>query len=457
MIVEIKPTPKQFEAWQAFQNPAVFEIFLGGGAGGGKSWWLCETRLYNAYRFQGYKSFIARKELKRLMQSTYVTFTKVCQHHKIPETDWKLNGQYNYIEFKNGSRIDLLDANRQPSDPLYERFGSLEYSDGAFEEAGEIDFLAFDVLKGRVNRHLNDQLGIIPSVCVTGNPKKNWTYTRYYKRWKNGVLPPDIAFIQALYSDNPYAAKSYKETLSRTEDKATKERLMFGNWEYDDDPNVLMAFDAIEDIFTNTVEESPERYLTADVARYGSDKVVIKLWQGFDNYKTVTRVKQGIDVTAELIAEIARDERIPWSHCLVDEDGIGGGVVDINRGMLGFTANAQPLEDPRLISLDPYDPKPHPRPNYQSLKAQCSYLLAEWVNNRRIAVRGLSIEEREAHVEELGQIKSRDADMDGKLKIMPKDEIKERLGRSPDYADAMMMRMYFLLRRRSGQVGIVYH
>jgi len=29
-----------------------------------------------------------------------------------------------------------------PSDPLYERFDSLEYSEGAIEETGEIDFLA---------------------------------------------------------------------------------------------------------------------------------------------------------------------------------------------------------------------------------------------------------------------------------------------------------------------------
>ena len=33
---------------------------------------------------------------------------KVCSYHKIPEGDWKLNGQYNYIEFFNGSKIDLL-------------------------------------------------------------------------------------------------------------------------------------------------------------------------------------------------------------------------------------------------------------------------------------------------------------------------------------------------------------
>lgn len=35
----------------------------------------------------------------------------------------------------------------------------------------------------------------------------------------------------------------------------------------------------------------------------------------------------------------------------------------------------------------------------------------------------------------------------GKLKIVAKDEIKEALGCSPDFADALMMRMWFELAK----------
>ena len=35
---------------------------------------------------------------------------------------------------------------------------------------------------------------------------------------------------------------------------------------------------------------------------------------------------------------------------------------------------------------------------------------------------------------------------EGKLKIAPKEEIKEMIGRSPDFPDVMMMRMIFELR-----------
>jgi len=45
-------------------------------------------------------------------------------------------------------------------------------------------------------------------------------------------------------------------------------------------------------------------------------------------------------------------------------------------------------------------------------------------------------------------------DSDGKLRILGKDKVKEGLGRSPDFADAMMMRM--VLELRGDPVGSDY-
>src|SRR5205823_668645 len=92
---------------------------------------------------------------------------KVCSFHHIPASDFKYNGQDHYIQFANGSRIDLLDLKFLPRDPLYERYGSAEYTDGWIEEAGEVHFAAFDTLKSRIGRHLNDQYGLIPKMLIT--------------------------------------------------------------------------------------------------------------------------------------------------------------------------------------------------------------------------------------------------------------------------------------------------
>lgn len=417
-------------AYTALHDPATKVVFFGGGAGGGKSWFICESRLINAYLYPGYRSFIGRNELKRLMQSTYVTWTKVCAHHHIPQDDWKLNGQYNYIEFKNGSRIDLLDLKALPSDPLYERFGSLEYTDGAIEEAGEVDFLAYDVLKSRIGRHMNNALH--PTMLITGNPKKNWTYTEFYKPFKAGELPKDIVFIQALYADNPFTADQYGEQLLQIKDKSMKERLMYGNWEYDDDPNTLIDYDALVDAFTNTIPSTNEKFCVVDVARYGSDKTVIALWEGLRWYSVEVLEKKGGLEIEERIKEILRDERIPYSHCIIDEDGIGGGILDHLRGCKGFMANRTPF-------LSRITGKPD---NFKNVKTQCAYLLAEFINAHRIAITWKNERVREMFIEEAEQLKRKNSDKEGRLEIEPKDKIKEVIGRSPDILDTAIMRMY---------------
>jgi hypothetical protein len=45
----------------------------------------------------------------------------------------------------------------------------------------------------------------------------------------------------------------------------------------------------------------------------------------------------------------------------------------------------------------------------------------------------------------------KDADKDSKLMIIPKDVVKSVLGRSPDYADALAMRVYYEIDSNSGK------
>ena len=126
IVPTIKPLPKQDEAYDLLFDSKTKYLLFGGKAGGGKSWLIAEWMMIMCFRYPGVRGYIGRNELKRLMNSTYVTFTKVCQYHGIPSELWKLNGQYNYIEFTNGSRIDLLDVAPKPSDPMYQRFSSAE-------------------------------------------------------------------------------------------------------------------------------------------------------------------------------------------------------------------------------------------------------------------------------------------------------------------------------------------
>ena len=446
--LEINPEPKQYEAWCALQNPNIKDIYFGGGAGGGKSWLGCESRLARAISMPGYKSFIARNELTRLMKSAYVTWTKVCKWHHIDPDDWKLNSKYNYIDMRNGSRIDLLDVSHQPSDPMYERFGSSEYTDsGWFEEAGEMVFMAVDILRSRGGRHMNQEFGnFIPDSLCTFNPNKGWVY-RIYKLWKDGLLPADAVFIQSLFGDNSYTKEIYGAQLKRIQDTAMRARLMLGSFEYDSDPTSLIDYDAIVDIFTNTLsseqkEGKDEKALTGDIARHGVDKTVFYIWRGWTIVGVRIYAKQDTAVTSVKARDLMRDKEISYSRSVFDEDGIGGSVVDQNKGVIGFVANSTPRINPQTKEPE----------NYANLKAQCSYKLAEKVNAHQFAVKiqpgefisevpGITFEVwKDMLTEELDHIKSKNKDRDQKLRVVDKETTKEALGRSPDFADTAMMR-----------------
>lgn len=441
MIPTIKPSVKQHQAYEKLRDDVTRFLAFGGGAEGGKSWLGAEWLLTNCYFYPGTKWFIGRNELTRLMASSYATFRKVCAYHEIPSSDWALNGQYHYIQFRNGSRIDLLDLKYQPSDPQFQRLGSTEYTGGWIEEGGEIHFLAFDVLKSRVGRWMNQEYGLlVPKILITCNPEQNWLYRIFYKPWKNKTLPTGYAFIQALYKDNPYTADQAGIRLDLITDPVLRARLKLGLWEYSSATNSLVNYDSIIDLFTNTPAHDslrqPERYLSGDVARYGSDKIVIGDWKDFELYKIMWKQNRSIPQTAADIKMELQLEHIPFSHGIVDDDGVGGGVVDLTVGVKGFVGNSSALPTAGKEKKE----------NYGNLRSQCGFMLAEAINNHQICITAdIAETTKEMIIEDLQQLKKKETAIEAPLQLISKEDIKEALGRSPDFGDMMMMRMYFNL------------
>lgn len=430
-------TKKQNEAFDALVDDKTKVVIYGGAAGGGKSYLGCFWLLSMCLSYPGTRFFIGRNELKRIRQSTLITWHKVCKEVKY--SDYDINFQDNYITFINNSHIDLLDVQRQPRDPLYERFGSTEYTGGWLEEAGEIDYGAFEVLFTRIGRHMNKELSILPKMLVTCNPKKNWLYSDFYKPYKAGTLPSYVSFIQAFVQDNEYIDENYIENLKNTKDKSKRERLLYGNWEYDDSPDALCHYDDILDIFTN-IGEDGKGYITADIARFGSDKAVIGYWKGWILTEMITFETSKTTDIQDAIMKLREKYNVPASNCIADEDGVGGGVVDTLR-IKGFMNGSVPMELHTKTGIK--------KPNYYNLQSQCCYGLAEVITEHRIAIKcDMSKRQEEEIIEELEQLKSYKSDNDGKIRILPKSEIKQNIGRSPDYRDMIMMRYYFELKPR---------
>lgn len=432
---------KQEQALYLLTDDETEELGYGGAAGGAKSWTGCVWLTFMCLAYPGTKWFIGREELTRLMGSTYETLKKVFRQYGVRPTDYKFNGKYNYIQFTNGSRIDFLDLKFLPSDELYERFGSLEYTGGWIEEGGEINSGAYDTLKSRIGRHLNDRYRILGKLLVTLNPKKNWCHQVFWKPFKANELPKNVKFLQALATDNPHVESGYIEKLRAIKDKIRKQRLLYGNFDYDDSDNALMDYDSITDLFKNTHVPHGDKFITADIARFGADKTIIILWSGWRAEEIYILEKKKTTQVAEFIRELAEKHNIAISRIVVDEDGVGGGVVD-ELGCKGFVNGSSPLPEPETPKVAGKKVKP----NYLNLRSQCYYRLAERTNEKNLYVKVSGYDMQELISDELEQVKKKEVDNDRKLQVVAKKDMKEMLGRSPDYADSLMMRDYFELK-----------
>ena len=322
----------------------------------------------------------------------------------------------------------------QPSDPLFTRFGGLELTGAAVDESAETDYNAIEVLSTRLGRRLNDKYNLEAKLLETFNPAKNHVYSRYYKPYKSNTEKKDVKFVPALPSDNPSPeVPSYIARVKATGSKITIERLIYGNFEYDDDPAALMIFNKIQDLFSNSFVVKGDKFISADIARFGSDNTVIGVWDGFILEHLITIDKNKVTEAADKIKQLANTYGVPLSNIIVDDDGVGGGVVDI-LGCSGFVNNSSPLPNPENKEPE----------NYNNLKSQCYFKLAEFVNKNLIWIRDEKY--KEIIIQELEQVKQKDMDKDGKKMVVPKDKVKELLGRSPDYSDMLMMRCWFELR-----------
>lgn len=378
---------------------------------------------------------MGRAVLKSLKASTLLTFWEVCHSWGLrSKVHYKYDSTNAIIYFYNGSTVYLKDLKQYPEDPDFDSLGSTEYTGAFIDEGSQVSNKAKNILMSRLRFKL-EEFNTLPKLLIASNPSKNFLYKEYYRPYKKGILEPYKIFIPALVGDNPYISPHYIENLKKL-DKRSKERLFFGNWEYDDDPARLIEYDSIIDIFTNQYveKEDEKKYIIVDPARFGGNYAIISLWYGLYIKKVWSFPKSSSRELRLKMEEIEKDEGIPRSCILVDEDGVGGPLIDEMPGIKGFKGGAPQIYVGREQT------------NYQNLRAQCYHKLALYVNKGKIGANIENVELKEMFIEDLEQVKRKNMDQDDKpFQIVSKDDMKEHLGRSPDLGDIGMMRMMYEL------------
>ena len=427
-MTKTKLTKKQGLALRYLNDKVTTEVLFGGSAGGGKSYLGAVWLIYLCTSYSGIRCLMGRSKLDSLKKTTLNTFFDVCKQFELQANiDYTFNGSSNIVTFSNGSEIILKDLFLYPSDKNFDSLGSLEITAAFIDEANQVTEKAKQIVSSRL-RYKLDEYDLMPKLLMTCNPAKNWVYSDFYKLHKENRLPKHRKFIQALVDDNKHISKHYKEQLLKL-DEISKQRLLFGNWEYDDSDDKLINYNAILGAFEIDNVPAGDKYISADIARYGKDKTCIVYWNGLRAEQFTVIDKNSIIEAADAIRDMQQTYGVPLQNIIVDDDGVGGGVTDILR-CKAFVNNSKALK----------------AENYINLKTQCYYTLADAINKSRLYIRTNNTAYKNFIIQELEQVRRKNFDKDTKLQLISKEQVKVAIGRSPDFSDALAMRMYYELK-----------
>lgn len=435
----MKLLPKQENAVYYLKDRETEELIYGGGAGGGKSKIGVLFCIEMCLKYPGVRGVMGRAKLKSLKETTLNTFFETTTYLKLND-EYVYNQSSGIIKWNNGSEILLKDLFLYPSDPEFDSLGSLEITFAFVDECSQVSYKAWQILKSRIRYKLNEY-NLTPKILGTCNPSKNWTYTEFYNPHLNKELRPSRKFIQALPKDNPHLPESYIKTLLGL-DAASKKRLHDGDWNFDDNPYALFEYSNILGMFTNEfIKPTNENYMTCDIAYTGSDVFVIGIWSGLVLKKIIAIDKIDDVLVSKKIHELRLEYRVPIKNVVYDADGLQTFTRNASKagnlvGAVNFHNGARP------IIIQGQDEKQ--TENFKNLKAQCYYYLSEAVKDNTIYIQDLTFKKQ--IIEELEQINRLPMDDEGKFALEKKEEIRIRLGRSPDFADMIMMRMFFELQ-----------
>lgn len=278
--IDFMPSPKQYELWKLLQpdycphcgghisqklvghdikgNPQykpyctqcgstdLPQLILGGGAaGGGKSYlgscWLVSSCM----RFSDIRAVVARKTLKSLKGSTWNTIKKVCKEWGLKEgIHYKINNLDGILTFWNDSVIIMQEMVDLPSDPNFERFGSSEFTIAFIDEVSEISERAVEVLFSRLRWRTAETFKTARMMMST-NPCITWVRSRFVQDDEGNPITcrEGEAYVPFSVFDNPDVqfVQTYVAALNKITDKATRERLLYGNWDFVDS-NIMAAY-----------------------------------------------------------------------------------------------------------------------------------------------------------------------------------------------------------------------
>lgn len=437
------------QCW-AFYSPA-FELLYGGAAGGGKSDLLAGLARVNHTR-----SLLLRRtfpDLERSLISRSLEFYGDHKYYNASKHVWNIEGKR--IEF---GHMERMGTPQLPGDES--NYASAPYDLIGFDQLEQFSQYAYEFMFSRArSADKRQRVRMVATANPVGeyldwiirrwgawldethpNPAKSGEL-RYYRRNKEGDevetddKDPDgvsRTFIPAGLKDNPYLGDDYRKSLNLLPEPL-RSALLFGDFKasiIDDAYQVIpraWVKDAQARWKPDGKPEGVKQILGVDIARGGNDANAIAPRYGmwFDRVKTKPGIETptGMENRDFIAAHLVKD-----GLAAIDVIGVGASVYDL-------CSEARLKVTPVNFSEKSYATDTTGQLTFINLRAEFYWRFRELLdpsNGRNVAL--------PPDPELLGDLCAPRWSMTtAGIKIEDKEEIKKRLGRSPDKGDAVVI------------------
>jgi hypothetical protein len=191
---------------------------------------------------------------------------------------------------------------------------------------------------------------------------------------------------------------------------------------------------------SNDAKAKQERAsIGVDVARFGTDETVAYVVRGPRVVAVESHAGQNLMATAGMTIRLAREHGIEPTDAgriAIDDTGLGGGVTDRLRE-LGWRV--------RAVNFGSAPERQRNEVKFRNRRTELWWTLRDWIRGEA-ALAELSDDAKDVLRADLCAPRYEQLS-DGRIALESKDEIKKRVGRSPDHADALALAL--LGRRRA--------
>jgi hypothetical protein len=401
-------------------------VLYGGAKGGGKTVTGVRIIQHCIANYAGGVYVVMRQNYTDLHRTTVQSFERFFPPSLV------VSKTTNLWQCASDNQIWFYAADRS-RDRNYEKTRGLEATGVFFDEASQGDDDLYEVLPSLLRRDAHHRITGEPLrkfVYLTTNPVSGSNYLR-----RHFVDPttrdPRNAFVRALPDDNPMLPASYIASAFSRMSEPMLRMLRYGDWDVEESDLCIVPRAALAAVVLD-VDFAGDRAPVAagvDVGLGRPDVTVVvcanragEMWveSEFAEYDTVAQASALRDVCTRVAANRG------W--VCIDAGAVGKGLADMLIRSHGATV--QPVQFSES-AVQEYTASARTA-RYRNRRAQLYFWLREDVMNQSVRIAAHDgIADDLANTFYLAE-----ADRQA---IEPKDRIKERLGRSPDYADALVL------------------